>query len=383
MKRSTPEKNVKNGWDIYLSFRRKYWSGVLCSRRIKGREKISAWAETSLKMNRFIPYLFLTLFLWGLSTPSSALAFRSLEIGKKVPEIQLKDADGREFTLATVRGKTVVLLFWGMDTGVKEKRSLSVIARLEKLYRRLKGEGLEFISINSDPGSKDKLMALKQQASWSHHLLLDDKREVYGTYGIYILPIVGILDGEKRLLKALPFTHSLEEDVEGEILVAMGKKTAEELEKERRPKETLLPENKRKAQNYLNLGRKLLEKGSTDMAKEEFLKAVKLDPDHGDSYIHLGMVYLKEKNPKEAIPFFEKGIDLDPQSRQGHMGMALALEGIGENSKAIERLEEWLKEGHDFPEFRFHLGRMYEKEGQKERAFLEYKKALQSIFKVE
>lgn len=328
-------------------------------------------------------YLLLPSFLLGMISPSLAFAFRTLEIGKKSPEIHLKDLEGKEFALSSIKGGKVVLLFWGVDTPIKEKRSLSVMNRLESLYRKLKGEDLQFISIISDPDSKEKVKKLKQQHLWSHPILLDEKKEVYGAYGVYVIPTVGILDEEAKLLKALPFTHTLEEDVEGEILVAMGKKTAEEWEKERHPRETLLPENKRKAQNHFNLGKKLLEKGSTEKAKEEFSKAIQLDPDHGDSYISLGMAYLKEKNPREAIQFFEKGINRNPQSKQGHIGMALALEAIGENSKAIEKLEGLLKDKTDIPEIHYHLGRLYEKVGQKERALLEYKKALQSIFKVE
>ncbi len=51
--------------------------------------------------------------------------------------------------------------------------------------------------------------------------------------------------------------------------------------------------------------------------------------------------------------------------------------------KAIKKLEGLLKELKDTPEIHYHLGRLYEKEGEKERALFEYKKALQSLFKVE
>jgi len=328
-------------------------------------------------------FLFLSSFLFGMTSPSFALAFRTLEIGKKVPEIQLKDIEGNEFTLSSIKGRKVVLLFWGGDSAIKEKRSLSIMNRLEGLYRQLKGDGLQLISIISDPESKEKVKALKQQYSWTHHILLDEKREAYGAYGVYIIPTVGILDEEKRLLKSFSFTHSLEEEVEGELLVAMGKKTAEQWEKERHPKEDLLPENKKKAQRHFNLGRNLLEKGSSERAKEEFMKSIQLDPDHADAHIALGMIYLKEKNPKEAIQLFERGIGLNPDSRQGFIGMALALESMGENLKAIEKLEGLLKKGQEMPEIHYHLGRLYEKQGQKEHALSEYKKALQSIFKTD
>ena len=318
-----------------------------------------------------------------MTSPSFAFAFRTLEIGKKVPEIQLKDIEGQEFTLSSIKGGKVILLFWGGDTEIKEKRSLSVMYRLESLYRRFKGEGLQFISIISDPDSREKVKKVKQQYSWSHHILLDDKREIYGAYGVNIIPTVGILDEEKRLLRAFPFTHSLDEDVEGEVLVTMGKKTAEEWEKERHPKEALLPENKKKAQSHFNLGKSLLEKGSSERAKEEFMKATQLDPDRGDAYIALGMIHLKERNPKEAIQLFERGIGLNPNLRQGSIGMVLALESMGENSKAIETLEGLLQKRQDMPEIHYHLGRLYEKEGQKERALSEYKKALQSLFKTD
>lgn len=318
-----------------------------------------------------------------MTSPSFAFAFRNLEIGKKVPEIQLKDIEGKAFTLSSIKEGKVVLLFWGSDTPMKEKRSLSIMNRLEGLYRQLKGEGLQFISIISDPDSKEKVAKLKQEHLWSHHILLDEKREIYGAYGVNIIPTVGILDEEKRLLKAFPFTHSLEEDVEGEVLVAIGKKTAEEWEKERHPKEALLPENKKQAQRHFNLGRNLLEKRSTERAKEEFMKAIQMDLDHADAHIALGMIYLKEKNPKEAIKLFERGIGLNPNLRQGSIGMALALESMGENSKAIEKLEGLLKKGQEMPEIHYHLGRLYEKGGQKERALSEYKKALQLLFKTD
>lgn len=332
---------------------------------------------------RWMIGLFLSVFVLGLSSFFSAFAFRTLEIGKKVPEIQLKDIDGKDFLLSSIQGKKVVLLFWGADTAIKEKRSLSVANRLESLYQRFKGEGLEFVSIISDSDSREKVKALKQQGSWSHTILFDEKREVYGAYGIYIIPTAGILDEEKRLVKALPFSHSIAEDVEGEVLVVMGKKTAEALEQERNPKETLQPEHRRKAQSHYNLGKNLLEKRSNEKAKEEFMKAIQLDPDYGDAHVGLGMVYLKEKNVKEALPFLEKGISLNPRLSQGHLGMALVFESMGENVKAIEKLEGLVKDQPDMPEIHYHLGRLYEKEGQKDRALSEYKKALHSIYKTE
>jgi tetratricopeptide (TPR) repeat protein len=327
--------------------------------------------------------LLFPVILAGMLSPTGVSAFRNLEIGEKAPEIQLKDLDGNDIVLPSIKGGKVVLLFWGIDTPVKEKRSLSVMNRLEGLYRRLKGDGLYLISIISDPDAKEKVKKLRRAHDWSHPMLLDDKREVYGAYGVHVIPTAGILDEERRLLKAFPYTHSLDEIVEGEVLVAMGKKTAEEWEKERQPRGDPQPENKKKAQAHFNLGKNLFEKGSQERAREEWLKAIQLDPGHADAYVGLGMIHLKEKNPKEAIEFFERGIGLNPNLRQGSVGIALSLELMGENTKAIKRLEDLLQDRHETPEVHYHLGRLYEKEGQKERALLEYKKALQSFFKTD
>jgi cytochrome oxidase Cu insertion factor (SCO1/SenC/PrrC family) len=38
---------------------------------------------------------------------------RDLEIGKKAPEIEGQDVDGKKFKLSDYRGKVVVLDFWG------------------------------------------------------------------------------------------------------------------------------------------------------------------------------------------------------------------------------------------------------------------------------
>lgn len=327
--------------------------------------------------------LFLTSFLLGMTPLSSAFAFRNLEIGQKGPEIQLKDSDGNDVVLSMIKGGRVVLLFWGADTPLKEKRSVSVMNCLEGLYRQLKGEGLHFFSIISDPDSREKVNALKQRHLWSHPILLDEKREVYGAYGVHVIPTVGIFDEERKLLKALPYTHNLEETVEGEVLVAIGKKTAEQWEKERRPGEASMPEHKKKALAHFHLGKNLFEKGTFERANEELQKAIQLDPTLAEAYVGLGMIRLKEKKTKEAIQLFEKGIHLNPRSREGAIGIALALESMGEHSKAIERLEGLLRERHEVPEIHYHLGRLYEKEGQKERALSEYKKALQSFFKAD
>jgi peroxiredoxin len=328
--------------------------------------------------------LFLLIFFLGFSSSSSsAFAFRTLEIGKKVPEIHLKDIDGKEFLLSSIKAKKTVILFWGADTTVKEKRSLGVMGRIENLYRRFKEEGLDFVSVISDLDAKEKVKILRQKASWSHHVLIDEKREVYGTWGVYIIPTVGILDEEGRLLKAIPFTHSLEEDVEGGVLVALGKKTAEELEKERHPKEILPPENKRKAQSHFSLGKNHLDKGLLEKAREEFSKAVQFDPDYGDAHIGLGMILLREKKPREAIPLFEKGNGISPFSKQGGVGLALALEALGEKIKAIEKLEAQVKAQRGTSEVHYHLGRLYENEGRKDKALIEYKKSLQFFFKEE
>ena len=56
--------------------------------------------------------------------------------------------------------------------------------------------------------------------------------------------------------------------------------------------------------------------GTVSKAKEEFFQAIQVDPDHGDTYISVGIVCLKEKNQKEAFPLLEKKVDLNFLSRR-------------------------------------------------------------------
>jgi len=330
-----------------------------------------------------LPLVLCVVSLSGMPLSSTAFAFRTLQIGKTAPDIRLKDADGVEFALSSLKGKKVVILFWWAETEAKEQRSLLLLERMEELCRKFKKDGIEFVSIISEPGSSEKAAALKRKHSWSHRVLIDDKRGVYGDYGVYVLPTVGILDAEHRLVKALPFTHSLAEDLEGEVLVAMGKKTPADLEKERHPEASPELEKKYKALTHLNLGNNLLQKGSGEKAGEEFTKAVEIDPDCADAYVGLGTIHLGKEKPKEAIELFQKGLELNPLSRRGHIGMALALELMGENGKSIKELESLQGNRSDMAEIQYYLGRLHEKEGRKDKALSEYRKALESVFKVE
>jgi tetratricopeptide (TPR) repeat protein len=331
----------------------------------------------------FFIFLFTMCIFLCFESPSAAFAFRTLEINRKAPEIRLKDIDGREYVLSEAKGKKIVLLFWGTDTEMKEKRSIALANLLERLYERFRSEGLECVSIISEAGYKSNAIALKKKFAWSHPLLIDEKREVYGNYGVYIVPTVGILDEEKRLVQALPYTHQMEEYVEGAVAVALGKKTKEEWEKERRPDEKTLPENRRKAQVHYNLGKNLLEKVSIERAREEFTKAFQLDPEYGEAYVGVAMTYLREKKAKEALPLLEKARGLDPGLVQAELGMALAWEQLEEYVKSITQLEGLLEKRNDTPEIHYHLGRLYEKTGQQERALSEYKKALHTFFRTE
>ncbi len=346
---------------------------------------MSRYFEAGLSRTIWISILLICLgtFVSSVCEMSLALAFRSVEIGKKVPEIRLKTLEGTDFTLSSLKGKKVALLFWWAESAEKEKRSLAVISRLEALHQKFKAEGFEFVSIIADPDAREKVKALKNQYGWTHHILLDEKREANAAYGVYIMPTLGLLDQEHRLVKALPFTHSLPDDAEGEVLVAMGKKTRAELEKERRPEGFAASDEKSKARTHLNLGKGLFQKGADENAREQLTKAIQLDTDCGEAYVYLGLIQLRKKEQRDALDLFQKGLTLDPSSRKGHIGTALALELGNENGKAVRELESLPDNQFDRAEVNYHLGRLYEKEGRKEQALTAYRKALQSIFKAE
>lgn len=120
-------------------------------------------------------------------------------IGKPAPEFTLKDIDGREITLASLRGKPVLLDFWA--TWCEPCRES--MPHVQALYDQFKEKGLIVLGIDTDePAEKARNYFADQKYSFAN--LLGSGSNVIKNYGAEAIPRV-VLIGKDRVVR---YVHS-------------------------------------------------------------------------------------------------------------------------------------------------------------------------------
>lgn len=313
---------------------------------------------------------------------SSAYAFRNISPGDKAPDFTLPSLDGNEVSLASYDGKIVVLLLWATDTESKRERSAELLKAIESIVERHGKKGVTALSISVDTDGRDRVAAIVEQSGAAFPTLLDVDGHVYGSYGVFVLPTVGIIGKDGTLKKAFGYTSEMEKVIEGEIQVLLGLKTEEELKVELTPEEVVEKSKELKdADRHMNLGRVMVERRLFAQARKEFEAAAELEPDRAEAFIELGAVLIKEGEYDAALEQLTKGLELDPESADAHAGVGQIFFHKGQLDDAIDEIE-WALEIHPRdPEIYYQLGVAYEKKGDKKEALRLYKRALKFVFK--
>jgi tetratricopeptide (TPR) repeat protein len=235
--------------------------------------------------------------------------------------------------------------------------------------------------VNVDKDNRDVVRQIIDRDGITVPVLLDEKELLYGTYGLFILPTVAIVDRDGTLKTAVGYTHSISDNIMGEVQIMLGLKTAEELERELNPEEVVEPpDNVKKARTRLNLGRQFMDKGLMDMAGSEFEKAVELDPNNVEALAELGGFHLRQKDYEKALDELTKAIELNPDSAHARFSMGLLHCEKGELGKAVSEFEGIIElEPNHVAAFR-ELGKIFEKQGETEKALENYRRALSIAF---
>jgi tetratricopeptide (TPR) repeat protein len=112
-----------------------------------------------------------------------------------------------------------------------------------------------------------------------------------------------------------------------------GKKHGEE-ERERR---TL-----REARKFNNLGVTSFHNGAYEMARDQFLQAVKHDPEFSEAYNNLGLAHTELNEEEKATEAFKKAVELNPSLYAAYNNLGYVMYKRGNYEQAIEMYNEAL-----------------------------------------
>jgi peroxiredoxin len=117
--------------------------------------------------------------------------------GKTAPEFTLKDPDGREISLASLRGKVVFLNFWATwCPPCKEE-----IPSMMKLNQKMAGKPFQMLAVSIDDGGKEAVTAFFKSSGFNLPFLNDPEQKLGKVYGITGVPETFIIDKQGVVVK--------------------------------------------------------------------------------------------------------------------------------------------------------------------------------------
>lgn len=131
--------------------------------------------------------------------------------GDPAPAIALPDLQGREVTLASLRGRAVLVHFWATWCPVCRDE----LPLLEEAARERSGS-LTVLGVNLGE-KRDKVAAYAREAGLTFPILLDGRGKVAARYGVLSLPITLVVGPDGQMAEQIVM-GALDRDSLGAIL---------------------------------------------------------------------------------------------------------------------------------------------------------------------
>ena len=135
--------------------------------------------------------------------------------------------------------------------------------------------------------------------------------------------------------------------------------------------------NRREAMKFNNLGVTSFHNGHLELARDQFLDAVKRDGSFAECFNNLGLVYTELGEEAKAAAAFLKAIKLSPDLHAAYNNLGYVYYKQGNYDKAIEMHQEAVSRSSNNSSAYTNLGNAHFKMGHKEEARQAWKKAIE------
>jgi tetratricopeptide (TPR) repeat protein len=128
---------------------------------------------------------------------------------------------------------------------------------------------------------------------------------------------------------------------------------------------------------HCNLGQALAAAGKPEEARDEYTKALKIDPTYVSAMVSMSSYYNLHGNYDEAISCLNAALNIRPDSDQAHYNLALAYSGQGKTAQAIAEYRATLQINPHHDKALVNLGATLAQQGDLTNAIALYQRALE------
>jgi tetratricopeptide (TPR) repeat protein len=291
------------------------------------------------------------------------------------PEFSIQDSRGEMRSIAALRGRPAILLFWSPSA----TESVAALDALSRETDVLAKAGIGVVAMALDPvagfekvaasvRSPIAVIRASQETGLSYAIL---HRHLFMNRQDLRLPTALLLDPEGRVVKAyrdrLEISHLVRD------AATIDATAGERLTR-------ALPfagsfYSQPPLRNYLPYGRELLDQGLEAAAVVAFERAAQANPNASTLY-RLGTLLAKSGDPGRARAAFERALALKPDLAEAHNDLGALLAQEGQLEAAIDRFRAALASTPDYPDALNNLGYALLLTGRETDARALYEKAL-------
>ncbi len=280
-----------------------------------------------------------TTLLSGLASPQASAAFKHLQEGMTVQELDGKDVrTGKPVTSEVVEseeGAVLVITFWATWS----RRSLEILEDLKALSIEYGDHPFHVIAVNVESpeltkGARDKILETLDELDLPFPVILDTGLETFYTYGVVAVPSTAVVD-EEGILRYGPagYSFTIRDRLVDSTEVLLGiKERAEDLPLERGYVPTV------KASRYYNLALRLHHQRLHERALAHLEQSSQADSAFSGASNLRGQIMLALDDPVAAAAEFERAVELDEHSVAAWAGWGRALLYADQRDAASEKL---------------------------------------------
>jgi len=323
---------------------------------------------------------FVALLVLLFAIPHAGAAFKYLKVGMDVPEFSLKTLDGKDYTLAQVKGQPATLMVF---FATWSPRSTPALEDAQKLFAQYADKGFRVIAVNVDrlslgPDDRRKIDELKTSLKLTMPIVIDANLETYNAFGVVATPSTAVINTEGRIVhEAASYLRSTGEDIREAVEILLGVREAPKADAVA-AKPAYKPDSK--ALRHFNFGRTMFQRGNRDKAIEQLELAAAADATYAAPRIFLGHLLLGRKDPKsvqQSLDQFTAAVTLAPQDVTAQTGQGEALLELGKTDEALAAFEKAVALDPTYTPAVSSLALVLAKQGKSAEADARFKAALE------
>jgi tetratricopeptide (TPR) repeat protein len=241
---------------------------------------------------------------------------RRVQIGDRIDDVELRTLDGGRDHFLAKGPKANVFVFFRLQ----QEHSLDTMKDLAACEKEFAGKPVRFVGVVSDAWALEDVKAFVRETGIRMPVLVDEGDALYGKLGIRLHPVIGIVDGQRRLAAFEPFRQiNYCDRVKVRIRLVLGEVSEAEVAKVDQPDRAVTHTEAGVARRHLNFARQLFRIRQHEKALDEVKKSLGFAPS-AEGYALQGEVLAALRRCPDALRAFDAALKLDPANAAARDG---------------------------------------------------------------